>query len=195
MSSREKILANIRRHSVAGPELPDQSGPWIVYPDPRQQFIDVLHSVGGQVHVVGSEADLAAQITSLGVYQEAKQRASTLSLGGDWNVDIAQLEDPHQLAAVDFAVLRGQFAVAENGAIWITDEGLRHRAIFFIVQHLAIVVPGDQIVHHMHEAYTRLTWERQGFGCFLCGPSKTADIEQSLVIGAHGSRSLHVFLT
>lgn len=45
----------------------------------------------------------------------------------------------------------------------------------------------------MHEAYKRLDISQIGFGVFLAGPSKTADIEQSLVIGAHGARSLVVF--
>ncbi|RMF38130.1 MAG: hypothetical protein D6753_16315, partial [Planctomycetota bacterium] len=71
---------------------------------------------------------------------------------------------------------------------------LKHRVIFFITQYLVLVVPKDQIVHNMHQAYARIDAPRPGFGLFLSGPSKTADIEQSLVIGAHGCRQLQVFL-
>jgi len=46
----------------------------------------------------------------------------------------------------------------------------------------------------MHHAYDRIGDADYGFGLFLAGPSKTADIEQSLVLGAHGSRSMTVFL-
>ena len=83
---------------------------------------------------------------------------------------------------------------AENGAVWITEELMGHRALPFITQHLAIVINANDIVPTMHQAYKRIGDARQGFGTFIAGPSKTADIEQSLVIGAHGSRSMTVFL-
>jgi L-lactate dehydrogenase complex protein LldG len=98
------------------------------------------------------------------------------------------------LEDVDMAIAPGEFAVAENGAVWVTDRQVRQRAIFFIPQHLALVVPREQLVHNMHEAYGRLAFGEAGFGAFISGPSKTADIEQSLVIGAHGPRSLTVML-
>ena len=113
------------------------------------------------------------------------------------------MEDPHELESVDFAILSGHFGVAENGAIWVTDRGLRHRVIYFITQHLSLVIQADQIVHNMHQAYEKLIEGdganyggpvgKRAFGTFISGPSKTADIEQSLVIGAHGPRSLTVF--
>jgi L-lactate dehydrogenase complex protein LldG len=110
------------------------------------------------------------------------------------DVDPHAIRDPHQLEDVDFAVLKGQLAVAENAAVWVTDECVPDRVIYFIAQHVALVVGAHAIVHNMHEAYERLRFEGAGFGCFISGPSKTADIEQSLVIGAHGARSLRVFL-
>ncbi len=89
--------------------------------------------------------------------------------------------------------MAGELAVAENGAVWFTDRGLRHRVLPWIAQHLALVIPGERLVNDMHEAYERIE-VGNGFGCFISGPSKTADIEQALVIGAHGPRSATVFL-
>jgi L-lactate dehydrogenase complex protein LldG len=94
---------------------------------------------------------------------------------------------------VDFCVLPAEFGVAENGACWITDHGRANRAVCFLAQHLAIVV-GD-LVHNLHEAYERIRMPGRGFAMFVSGPSKTADIEQALVIGAHGPRSCTVLLT
>ena len=69
-----------------------------------------------------------------------------------------------------------------------------HRAIYFIAQHLVLVVPREALLDHLHQAYERLSFAGAGYGLFISGPSKTADIEQSLVIGAHGARSLTVLL-
>jgi L-lactate dehydrogenase complex protein LldG len=63
----------------------------------------------------------------------------------------------------------------------------------FICQHLVICIRATDLVPNMHEAYDRIR-EMEGYGLFLAGPSKTADIEQSLVIGAHGARSLVVYV-
>ena len=104
------------------------------------------------------------------------------------------MDDPHALEDVDFFIAPGEFAVAENAAVWVTDQSLRHRVLYFLSQHMALVVPASQLIHNMHEAYRRLSFDRPQFGLFISGPSKTADIEQSLVIGAHGPRSLTVFL-
>jgi L-lactate dehydrogenase complex protein LldG len=58
-----------------------------------------------------------------------------------------------------------------------------------------VVVRADTLVHNLHEAYERIQIPSPGFSMWLSGPSKTADIEQALVIGAHGARSCTVLLT
>ena len=110
--------------------------------------------------------------------------------GGDWE----QITDPHDFESLECCVVPGEFAVAENGAVWLTHEAIPLRAALFVTQHLMLVVPADHIVQNMHEAYERISFDEAQFGIFISGPSKTADIEQSLVIGAHGARSLTVLL-
>ena len=120
--------------------------------------------------------------------------ASTLPDFADISLDLTVISDPHDLEHVDLAILSGSLAVAENAAVWVDDQGVDHRVLYFLSQHLALVVPRASLVHNMHEAYERITPQQRPFGSFISGPSKTADIEQSLVIGAHGARTLNVFL-
>ena len=194
MTARDKILSAIRRQRWEGPSRPELNDGWTQYDDPIAQFASVLQAVGGDAcHVPNAEAAHAA-LTQLEAYQSARQRSSLVPGVGDSAIDPLQMDDPHRLQDLDYAVLPGQFAVAENAAVWVTHGDVRHRAVYYLTQHLVLVVPANQIVHNMHEAYVRLSFEEPGFGCFVSGPSKTADIEQSLVIGCAWLRSLTVFL-
>jgi len=91
------------------------------------------------------------------------------------------------LDKIECVVFEGAFGVAENGAVWLEDKDLPHRIIPFITQHLILKLDAADFVPTMREAYSRIRLHETGFGVFISGPSKTADIEQSLVYGAHGA--------
>lgn len=194
MSSRSTILQAIRKSQRAATPMPTLDQDWIRFDDPVEQFTRVLESVGGQCIRVRSRSEIDAHLSALPQYESASIRMSTVEGVGQPTVRVNSIDDPHELETADCAVLPGEIAVAENGAVWVTDERLKHRVLHFIAQHLALVVPVASLVHNMHEAYRELSFESQRFGTFISGPSKTADIEQSLVIGAHGPRSHLVFL-
>lgn len=193
MSSKQTILTAIRRHNLPEAPLPSLEQSWITFADLRQQFASVLEFVGGRAVSVADVSALSADLAANPNWSNAKKTASLIDgLGGNTKLD--DLTDPHATEDIDFAVLPGEFAVAENGAVWITDTIVKHRAVYFIAQHLALVVRATEIVPNMYEAYRRLSFGSAGFGAFISGPSKTADIEQALVIGAHGPRSMTVYL-
>jgi L-lactate dehydrogenase complex protein LldG len=191
MSSRDEFLRNVRSRKLEPVEAPQLAQAWIRYDDPRKQFAESLQFVGGRCVFLRSAEELPAVLAEHPAFASARKIVSHVPpVAG--NVDLAAVADPHALEDVDFAVLPGEFGVAENGAVWVTERGLKHRAIYFIVQHLVLVIDAAQLVDNMFDAYSRLKLGERGFGAFISGPSKTADIEQSLVIGAHGPRSMIV---
>jgi L-lactate dehydrogenase complex protein LldG len=194
MDSKQAILGAIRRHQLPSSELPDLSGPWISYPNKMQQFAEMLQFVGGRCVPVPDLAAADAELRQFEPYAKSKRIFSNVAGVGSNNVDLEGVADPHDLEDLDFAILPGTFGVAENGAVWVTDSALKHRVVYFITQHLALVIQKDQLLDNMHQAYDRLSFPNAGFGLFISGPSKTADIEQSLVVGAHGSRSMTVYV-
>jgi len=128
--------------------------------------------------------------------ENMKSDARVISaINGLWDENKEEeVNDPHDLENVDVAILEGSIGVAENAAVWITENQMKYRALPFITQHLFVVLAADKIVALMHDAYAVIEDSGEGFASFISGPSKTADIEQSLVIGAHGARSHHIFI-
>lgn len=186
MSSREKILAAVSANQPAEVPLPDV--PAFPGDESVEKFTSIVQGIGGEVVEVRDPARLADVIHQL--YPADYGIASNVIPA---TVNIAPETSIEVLAAVDLAVLRGEFGVAENGAVWLPEANMLHRALPMITQHLALVLDRRRIVATMHQAYAQLA-SVGGYGTFLAGPSKTADIEQSLVIGAHGARSMTVLL-
>ncbi len=194
MTSRDAILAALRRAAPPVSALPEAPAA-VVFADPEKQFAEALAGVGGRFARAADLPAMNAELQKLEPYAQARKIASLVPGAGRPNVDLAALKDPHELEGIDVAVIPGEFGVAENGAVWVAGSALGpHRAIFVVTQHLFLVVPAGQLVHNMHQAYERIRMERPGYGLFISGPSKTADIEQALVIGAHGARSATIFL-
>lgn len=194
MSGRDTILAALRRNAPPLSPLPEvPTG--ILYDDPEKKFEETFTSVGGKFVRVANLGDINAELAKLEPYAKADKIASLVQGVGEPTFDLGALNDPHELEGLDFVIIAGEFGVAENGAVWVPGSALGpQRAIFVVTQHLALVVPAGRIIHNMHQAYDRIRFEHLGFGTFISGPSKTADIEQSLVVGAHGARSCTLFL-
>jgi L-lactate dehydrogenase complex protein LldG len=193
MDSRRAILDALRRAAPPEVELPDVTLGGALPADPPKAFAEALAAVGGACVPVAA-AELPAQVRALAGRLGAKRVAVVAPAAGEGDVRLEALADPHEIEGTDLAVVPGVFGVAENGAIWVDTRDWAHRGVFVIAQHLAIVLPAAEIVADMHAAYARVSFDRPGFQLFIAGPSKTADIEQSLVIGAHGARSCTVFL-
>ena len=163
------------------------------YADPLAQLEIALQAVAAVPVRVAGDGALAEAVRAL-VASSGCEPGRLLRAGGRRGERPAGgAPDPHQLEGLDLAILPGAFGVAENGAIWVNAAALPHRGVFVVAQHLAIV-PAREIVTDMHAAYERVAALPRGYGLFIAGPSKTADIEQALVIGAHGARSCTVFL-
>lgn len=192
MSAREQILFNIKNNQPDYQELNVNFKFESVYENLYEKFSEILNFVGGKALEVSSYQEIKDDIREH--YQGVTNIATTieeLSALADFSLNIS---DPHELEMLNLAIIKGDFAVAENAAIWVSEKQLPHRALPMIAQYLAIVIHKSNIVTNMHRAYERVKIDDTGFGTFVSGPSKTADIEQSLVIGAHGARGLVVYV-
>ena len=192
MASKEDILSKYRANVRAKFDMPDLSDiKATTYPDPLLQFMNMTKSVGGNAIEVEQGRDINGLIREL--YPKAKEIASNLS-----EITIATRNPDHigrarDLNGTDVGIIRGMFGVAENACIWVPQQ-MKEKAVCFISENLVILLPKSQIINNMHEAYQRIEFNDYGYGTFISGPSKTADIAQVLVMGAQAARSVTVLL-
>ena len=194
MSNKEDILKKYRSNIHERFEMPDLSDITpITYKEPLSQFIEMSKNVGGNIIEVKENQDINALVKEL--YPDAKEIASNLS-----EITIATrnpdtIENAQALNGTDVGIIRGMFGVAENGCIWIPQQ-MKEKAVCFISENIVILLRYSQIVNNMHEAYKQIAFDSKydGYGTFISGPSKTADIAQVLVMGAQAARSVTILL-
>jgi L-lactate dehydrogenase complex protein LldG len=192
MSSREKILAEVSKNQPSLKPLPDISMFKGGGEDPVNRYTETFIGIGGKALTVDTLRSVALLIREQ--FDTSKRMVTTLPELSDTLELIDRGADPHSFEDVELAVIKAHVAVAENGAVWLTEQAMGQRIIPFICQHLAVIVDAKTIVHTMHEAYASIGKGDYGFGVFIGGPSKTADIEQALVMGAHGPISMTVYI-
>lgn len=185
MNSKQNILTDIRALAMEEkplPSIPD----FAVTSDLEVAFTEGIIGNKGEVVSKDDLVNLIEQTDFKKIYSSSDHfsKYSNCTLP----------EKPSDFADLDLAIVEGQWGVSENGAIWMDDSNLGLRAVPFITAHLVIILKRNNLVGNMHEAYQKVGNAKSGFGIFVAGPSKTADIEQSLVVGAHGAMSLRVVL-
>ena len=152
----------------------------------------MLNSIGGKMIEIINREEVEEIVAH--IFPEENRLISTIKGLEKYRLNAEEVLDHHTLQDVDVAIIESRLAIAENGAVWITEEDTQIRVLPFICQHLVVVVNSQHLVINMHEAYERISKAEYGFGTFIAGPSKTADIEQSLVLGAHGPKTMTILM-
>ena len=171
MNSREQILAAILKNQPESCALPEVGIFRREEAGLPEKFVSVLETIGGKAYMVESVdkipgivkqyfANVNRMVTSLPELQVTGIEAIDISL------------DPHLLENIDLAILESPLAVAENAAVWVTEDIVKERVLPFICQYLAMVIQKKDIVATMHHAYEKIGNADYGFGTFIAGPSR-----------------------
>ena len=188
--NKEELLGKLRRNTIHQFDMPEASIDGIKYENTIEQFIEMSHKVGSEVIEAKAVEDLNELIRK--AYPEAQVLASNVKgIKVDLNPDM--VSEAQDLNGTDVGIVEGDIAVAENGCVWV-PQTMKERVVCFVSENLVILVHRDKIVNNMHEAYRRIHMTEYGYGCFISGPSKTADIEQALVMGAQAARGVTVII-
>jgi L-lactate dehydrogenase complex protein LldG len=207
-TSRDVILARIRQgltHPAPLPPRPDFTAavhPALVADDIVVAFAESFQRVGGEFYYCESLPHLAVQLAS---FRERQQ----LALPYVWEpalqsllqaADIAfQADETDFIEKADLGLTSCEALVARTGSVLVSAGSASGRRLsVYSDQHVVLARP-SQVVAEIGDAL-RVMQARYGEGklpsmvSLTTGPSRTADIEKTLVLGAHGPRRIALFL-
>jgi L-lactate dehydrogenase complex protein LldG len=221
MSTRETVLASIRRSlGVNGREAPRRSAvaerlqghPRGVVPargqgsdaERRALFRKMMELAAGSVQEVARPDDVPAAVATLlrahnlplAVRRGVDKRLETIPWSREGALTVAVgASDGSDLVAVSHAF----GAAAETGTLMLTSGPDNPTTLNFLPDTHIVIVDAHDIAGDYETLWTRLR-ETYGAGTmprvvnWITGPSRSADIEQTLILGAHGPRRLHVIV-
>lgn len=195
MNAKDTIFNALRAsarpiQTFARPDLPEAH----FTGDPFDTFAESLNAAGGTaVRVTNddeAQAAIAEHYPELGDQGVYSLCPDLLASNRNWSADTPapELESPY------LSILHGTLGVMENGAVWVDKATLTIPAMAFWCEHLVLTVNANTLLPRMAEAYRQLHTDGQHNGYFIAGPSKTADIAQTLVKGAQGARTCLVLV-
>lgn len=189
MSTRDEILARVRKNQPAARPLPEVP----LFDAGRDAsfatFASSLMRMGGKLVDAPADGNLDALVARQ--YPQARVICSaTPEVGG--NRPLGNVQAPVELEDVDVGVVRAVFGVAETGSVYLSEREYQVNALGFLAQHLLVLLDPAAIVVNMHHAYRHPGFRTARYAVFMTGPSATADIEGILIHGAQGIRSLTI---
>ncbi|NRA03867.1 MAG: LUD domain-containing protein [Myxococcales bacterium] len=204
MSARTRILAAVRAGA-----LRERAHPGRFRPGPGDASWDALAAAvagsgaeargpferregSAEAHELGSE--VAFLVTRWGGGRSVAAPDAARLLGpGPWET-VSVDADPASLADVAIGIVSGAVAVAENGAVGIPAAFAPQRALLFLCERLILLVDAGNIASQMHIATEAVgdSLAADAHFSWIAGPSKTADIPGTVVVGAHGPREVAV---
>ena len=209
---RDKILGAVRAHIARCPEsasAPPLAHAGATSTDPldgadlADAFETRLQSVGGHVHRV-PDAAAAAQLVERLADERGAQRLGLSNsalldeIRQDTGRDVVGPTAPlEELMACDVGLTTAQAGIAETGSLVLVSGTEQHRLLSLVPPIHIALLSADRIVATLGDALAVARGETDtppAAITLITGPSRTADIELTLVVGVHGPRELHVVL-
>jgi len=202
-SARQEILEKLRKVTLSEPENePDFDTPVYHSIDVplEEAFKQNLEKVNGSVHLFPSEPALMEalkqfltqyNINQICCNEDALQEELT-------SFEISYQNCTEIPESIEVGITGCEFLIAHTGSVMVSSAQKGGRQIFVYPPVHIVVAKKSQLVPYLEEAYSGLINKYANNLpsqiTLITGPSRTADIEKTLILGAHGPREVHVFL-
>jgi L-lactate dehydrogenase complex protein LldG len=200
--AREEILNKLRTAVHPAPEKPDFEEP--IYHSINlpldQAFKENLEKVNGFVHLFSSEKELFSELKKfLSSYKKEVVFCNEEEISRHLNTFGIQFQQSSVLSdEIEVGITGCEFLIAHTGSVMVSSAQKGGRQMFVYPPLHIVIAKKNQLVDYLEKAYSGIS-ERYADNfpsqiAIITGPSRTADIEKTLVLGAHGPRELRVFV-
>ena len=202
-SARDEILGKLKNAVHPEPDKPDFDGP-VYFPikEPLEQaFKENLEKVNGIVHLFSSEKDLYDSLKkSLSIYNSENIICKESQIQNKLDeFEISINNDSEIPESIEVGITSCEFLIAHTGSVMVSSAQEGGRQLFIYPPVHIIIAKANQVVDYLEAAYAGI---QNKYGknlpsqiTLITGPSRTADIEKTLVMGAHGPKEVHVFIS
>jgi len=200
--ARQQILEKLKETNIRLPEIPDFESPVFYEQEesPEIVFKKNLEAVNGKVTIFKSEEQLLRKLKELTAShtQEKICCAEPEIQTKLKNSGVRFSGCPEIPGDIEISITGCEFLVAQTGSALVSSAQQGGRKLFIYPPQHLVIASKKQIVNTLDETYSAIS-EKYGNDLpsqllLITGPSRTADIEKTLTLGAHGPKSLHVFL-
>lgn len=205
-TTKEKILKKVRNALISKPDNPfkdvDFNSP--VYREiketPDIEFALNLRQTGGQFIYCENEMAMVSNLKTLVKQKKWKQvyalDEKIITLFDQEKIN--GLSDPDRFGEAEASITRCDFLISRFGSVMVSSGLSTGRRIFAAHDSHIVLATASQIVPELKDALKGIKKKYQGNLpsqiTLITGPSRTADIEKTLVMGAHGPKELYVFV-
>jgi len=201
--AREEIMNKLKSAVHSVPEKPDFEEPIYHSIDLPLElaFKENLEKVNGFVHLFSSEKEL---FQALKEFLTPRQKENIFCAEDEFCSQLNAFEIPFQQSSelpknTEVGITGCEFLIAHTGSVMVSSAQKGGRQMFVYPPVHIVVARKNQLVGYLDEAYAGIHEKyNDNFPSqivLITGPSRTADIEKTLVLGAHGPKELHVFLS
>ncbi len=205
-TSKEKVLKNVRNALINKLENPfkdvDFSSPVFKKQDevPEVQFASKLNECGGTFIYCANEKDVVNNLAALIEQEDWKNifcaDDSILALLSQNEIEISN--NPDEFNSVSVGITTCDFLISRFGSVMVSSGLGTGRRIFVFPETHVVIAKASQVVPELKDALVgmkkKYTDNLPSQITVITGPSRTADIEKTLVMGAHGPKNLYVFM-
>ena len=155
-----------------------------------------IEAVNGKLIIFQTKDELLNQIKKI---EQENGKTAYFSYNNEIKNNLTELNWTNEITNSNTTITYCDYIIARTGTIMVSSHSVKGRKVLSYPDIHIVITHKKQLVFGLYEAIEKFNNEFKNnfpsFVSFITGPSKTADIEKTLILGAHGPKKIYLFLS